>query len=953
HVLRFVTERAAPAPEAPVAPAPAAPGLDAAAIGVRVRELVAEKTGYPIEMLEDEDLDLEADLGIDTVKQAELLSALRESFAIPRPDDLKLSDYPTLGHVLRFVTERAAVGSSPAEEAPPDAAETGPDADRELRFLRPRLHGLPPLAACLPTGASCAGRVLVVGQGAHLEALAREVRARGGEPVQLTTDGSQPEALAEQALEMTADRPLSGVVFLCALGPGVPLDELDDGAWQRALDARARLPFHLARALEPMLANQSGSFFLCAVQMGGQLGLGEARDPMAGTTSGFVKSLAREWPQTLCKCIDFASDAEPGFTARALAGEVERDPATVELAVGPQGRFGIGLERVELSADDMSELPADPVVVITGGTGGVAPAVAADLASRCGGTYYLLGRTAPAGPEDEACALLARDRAALRQKLIARLKASGERLTPARIERDMREIERRGAARQALQIVERAGGRAEFERCDVVDRDAVAASLERIASRHGRIDLLLHAAGLDLSAALARKKPADFDRVLAVKADGLRALLLALPRAPGARLVLFGSIAGRFGNAGQTDYGAANDMLAKAAMALERDPRVLTLAFSAWDGPGMASRGSVPEIMQRAGVERMPQSAGAASVFRAISAGLGGEIVVAGQLGALAADLDAQAADLDVLRRRLAEEPERFAMLDGITGWTLDRGLELEVLFDPQRDAYLDDHRIEGTPVVPGVAVVECFAEACRLLGEEDEALAIEDLEFHAPLKLYRDEPRRAALRVLPVWNREGGRTWLLEMSSTRELAGGRQERLRHHSARIHTLRSGAVGPRREPATESPEEIRAATIYERIFFHGPGFQVLERATLEGDRLTGWLDTARDQLPLGRQAVLSTQPMLLELAFQAAGLAEARETGRLGLPAAARRIALHEHGGKPAHITARVEQRADQTQAVEVLDEGGRVLIALDGYRSAKLPSGLSAETLDLLRRPAS
>ncbi len=70
-----------------------------------VLALVAEKTGYPIDML-DLDLDLEADLGVDTVKQAEVMAAVREAYGIARDDQIKLRDYPTLAHVIRFVNER-------------------------------------------------------------------------------------------------------------------------------------------------------------------------------------------------------------------------------------------------------------------------------------------------------------------------------------------------------------------------------------------------------------------------------------------------------------------------------------------------------------------------------------------------------------------------------------------------------------------------------------------------------------------------------------------------------------------------------------------------------------------------------------------------------------------------------------------------------------------------------
>src|SRR5208337_3788481 len=97
---------------ATVAPAPSAPPQPAAKgdpkgdlVKERVLALVAEKTGYPVDML-DLDLDLEADLGVDTVKQAEVFATIREAYNIPRDENRKLRDYPTLAHVIRFVYEQ-------------------------------------------------------------------------------------------------------------------------------------------------------------------------------------------------------------------------------------------------------------------------------------------------------------------------------------------------------------------------------------------------------------------------------------------------------------------------------------------------------------------------------------------------------------------------------------------------------------------------------------------------------------------------------------------------------------------------------------------------------------------------------------------------------------------------------------------------------------------------------
>ena len=90
------------APAAPSAPIAAPPAGGADPVVAQVLAVVAEKTGYPEDMLEV-DLDMEADLGIDTVKQAETFAAIREMFDIPLQENLSLRDYPTLESVIGFV----------------------------------------------------------------------------------------------------------------------------------------------------------------------------------------------------------------------------------------------------------------------------------------------------------------------------------------------------------------------------------------------------------------------------------------------------------------------------------------------------------------------------------------------------------------------------------------------------------------------------------------------------------------------------------------------------------------------------------------------------------------------------------------------------------------------------------------------------------------------------------
>ncbi len=86
---------------------------------------VVEQTGYPTEMVEL-DADLEADLGIDSIKKAQLFGELANDFEIQTSDDLSLDDYPTLRHVKEFLESAAPRASSPSTTAPAPAPAPAP-----------------------------------------------------------------------------------------------------------------------------------------------------------------------------------------------------------------------------------------------------------------------------------------------------------------------------------------------------------------------------------------------------------------------------------------------------------------------------------------------------------------------------------------------------------------------------------------------------------------------------------------------------------------------------------------------------------------------------------------------------------------------------------------------------------------------------------------------------------
>jgi NAD(P)-dependent dehydrogenase (short-subunit alcohol dehydrogenase family) len=142
--------------------------------------------------------------------------------------------------------------------------------------------------------------------------------------------------------------------------------------------------------------------------------------------------------------------------------------------------------------------------------------------------------------------------------------------------------------------------------------------IEEIYGVHGRVDVAIHAAGLIEDKLLVHKTEESFERVFDTKVSG--ALTLVERLRPDTRLVIFfSSAAGIYGNAGQTDYAAANDVLDRLALHLaESGPmRAISVAWGPWDSAGMVS----PELRReyaRRGIGLIPLDVGVAGLLAEI-----------------------------------------------------------------------------------------------------------------------------------------------------------------------------------------------------------------------------------------------------------------------------------------------------------------------------------------------
>ena len=995
HVIGFARDRgqiaqtaapgpapaaAAPAPQAEAAPPAAAAPVPAAAAATedavvsQIVRIVADMTGYPPELL-DLDLDLEADLGVDTVKQAEVFAAVRAQFGIERDENLRLRDFPTLAHVIGFARDRAPhpavqvqaaqeapqAQQVPAEQAEPAQAHTAPaftgDAAAAGRLPRrvPAPVLRPPIEWCSPTGVTLdeTKRVIVMAdKGGVADVLVRRLDALGATALVLEP-GSGAADIDAQLTTWLSDGPVHGLYWLTALDAEPAIEDLDLASWRAALESRVKNLYAVVRRLdtEGHLGPQ-GTFLVSATRLGGYHGYDEAGAvaPLGGAVTGFTKAYRREQADVLAKVVDFPVTRKTASLADALIEETLRDPGAIEIGRAAGRRWAVGLREIPFGdGADGLVLGSETIFMVTGAAGSIVSAIVADLAGASGGTFHLLDLTPEPDPADPDLTAFMTDRDGFKTIISERIKAAGKRPTPVLIERELTRYERLQSALTAVQAVRAAGGEAYYHTVDLLDADAVAKVVADVRDRHGRIDVLLHAAGLEISRGLADKDRREYDLVFDVKSDGWFNILHAAADLPIGATVAFSSVAGRFGNAGQTDYSAANDLLCKITSSFRRtrpDTRGIALDWTAWGGIGMATRGSIPKIMAAAGIDMLPPEAGIAWIGRELTAGpFKGEVVVAGKLGMMMAELE-PAGGLEVAA---VDASQAGPMAGTVTGMGVYSGLTVETTLDPAVQPFLYDHQIESFTVLPGVMGVEAFAAVARLAAPDLQVADVERMDFLAPVKFYRDKPRTLTIRAVV---RPDGEDLVAdcELSASRLLKGNDVPQWTTHFTGSVRLTAQAPPAETDDSATSQAAVRIGhdDIY-RVFPHGPAYQVLGEAWSTDGTVVGRFaaELPGDHVPADNPN--ATQPRLAELCFQTASLWGIGLTGQLALPAHADLIRTLGQPSADGQLFAVVRPASDGSYDCRVVDSAGHVLVHLDGYRATPLPGVLSGDLAEPIR----
>jgi acyl transferase domain-containing protein/NAD(P)-dependent dehydrogenase (short-subunit alcohol dehydrogenase family) len=967
-----------------IEPAPPLPALSEA-MSDEVREtilaLVEEKTGYERQYL-DLDLDLEADLGIDTIKQAQILALVREQYGLPREEGVRLKDFPTLRKVIEYINRRrrGAANESPSAtetiilpQVPVKWSEirrwtiTAPPQTRVTGQRIQLSAGSLVLLTDDQAGIAAALRKRLSNLGVKVLLLTETDRVTG--PNELHAEFEDPAALQLLLQEIRRREGLiDGLIHLLPLHRARSVDQMGLKEWRATTARETKSLLTLAKAVLGDSGSSRRRRVLAAVTgLGGRFGFPADHDtpgvlagpPSQGAVAGFVKALSKEEPRLLAKVIDLDREAalrQPDTMAAAILEEILCGDPAVEVGLLRANRTvpQLSYDPVDLSGDPGIHLHRDSVLLLFGGARGITGAIAKDLARRFRCRLVLVGTSSlPSNPPAPA-EFTDSDLARYRKQIVEELRRQDAKVTPARAEAALQKRLRAAEIYWTIETLRKDAADVRYEVCDVRDPDRMARLFNDLSSRFGRLDGVVFGAGVIEDKLLEDKSDESFSRVFDVKADGVFNLyrtLNAHPELKPSFVVTFSSVAGRFGNRGQIDYSAANELLAKFSHEISRllpNASCFAIDWTAWSEVGLPARSGLADVMKEQGLDLISVDEGAEAFRNELFFGNGSEALYAGRLPGYT-DIDASVSGAD----QLVEFPPDIApLLDDVVEYHHGAQLRADKTIHPQSDPWLSDHVIDGVPLVPGVLGIEMMVEAARLLFPELHFVGIDDLRILLAVKILKNRP--VTLRISGQAHsapQPEERLVLVRMES--DFVDPRGRRL--GDTRLH-YEATVILSRNRPSVKatllSPQalvgadlELEKNDIYGKgkLLPHGPSFCVIERIQMFEDRSAVGLVAPVSEDVLSRAINghrLSTLPLAREAGFQVAGLWGMLKPGFLSLPHGCRRL---RHFGIPPENTRLLARSGnfkisgDTIECdLEILDENGTVYDQMEGYYAIPL-----------------
>jgi NAD(P)-dependent dehydrogenase (short-subunit alcohol dehydrogenase family)/acyl carrier protein len=891
-------------------------------------EIVSELTGYPVEML-GLDMDIEAELGIDSIKRVEILSALEEKMPdLPSVSPENMGALKTLGQISEYLSN-STLPEAPREQPgvaqvtiSSTAADHGPEGSAISVQPFPDPEALPdPNILEIPRN--------VVKLVKAPEVSTSPLKIAGNKTVFVTEDNTSLSENITEELEKvgikTAKIDLNGLKHINQNSEAAGLIIIQDPESHK-MEQDLKDAFRLTKHLAPNLldtADEGDALFATISRMDGAFGFKqkETIHPVQGGLAGLAKTAAVEWENVCCHAIDIAANCSDH---RKIASTVVKEilaPGPVEIGLDSESRDTLILESKPYPAGQIN-LDSDDVVVISGGARGITSTAALALARQARLCLVLLGRSPEPVAEPLWLSTL-QDEATIKKGILEN-EFKDKTSSPAEIEKVYKSYTANREISQNLATLKSTGTDVHYYSVDIRNFKAVRTIIDAIRLNHGPITGIIHGAGVLEDRLIVDKTLDQFERVFDTKVRGLKNLVKATRADSLKYLILFSSVAARFGNKGQADYAMANETINKIAQAessIRDDCRVIAINWGPWDG-GMVTPGLRREF-ERKGIHLIPPDEGARSLIHEMRTDNNAAVEVV-----IGAGLE---------NRKELKKPALVKSSAAPKKQQLTLCFEREI--DISKYPVLNSHIIDDKPVVPIALMMEWFAHGAL---HQNPGLILHGLDDTHVLKGIRLEHEKHHIRLFAGKLRKKGEFYEVAV----ELRGSKASGLDVIHARSRAILSDHLVPA-PPYQFSKAMIAGAytkniqDVYDEILFHGFQLRGLRKIVSCSSRgMVAQISSA----PRPKEWISSplrdrwiADPLVLDCAFQMAILWSFEEKETVSLPSYAASYRQFRHQFPAEGVTAVLEVSEVNHHKMRgnftFSDSNGEIVARLTGYQA--------------------
>ena len=561
--------------------------------------------------------------------------------------------------------------------------------------------------------------------------------------------------------------------------------------------------FLLAKYLQAPLKTTSKTqrtAFMTVSRLDGKFGMDKRPDIsiIAGGLSGLTKCMNLEWSPVFCRAVD----VKPEISAKEIADNLflelhDADVRYVDVAINENGRMTYEVKPNEVSATEKHQqtVTDKDVFLVAGGGRGVTATCIKEMNISFKSKFILLGRSS-LDFELPEYALNEDDPAKLKNAIMLEMKASGEKVSIKGLNSTFNKYIAKKEIEQTIANIKENGGDAVYVAGDVTNL-TIKPELIKIEKQWGKITGIIHGAGRLADKLIQDKTEEIFDNVTSVKLDGLLGLLKMVNINELKHLILFSSVAGFYGNVGQSDYAMANEILSTAAHLFSTNhpnTKVTAINWGAWEG-GMVSP-ELQKMFEEAGVSLVNHPGGAARFVQELNGAYHNQpqVIIGGTLPAGISDISGD-----------------------FKTYTVQRNLSLK------DNEFLNHHVIQGSPVLPMVNATAWMADSCVKMFPDYKLARIENVKLFKGIVFDGTEKEQYFTEI-----KEQRKTDESIVCAVTIYSKGGKLPLNHYRSTVTLERKRSDKPKFQTPKIQENKIDGATFYkDGSLFHGAFYQGIE------------------------------------------------------------------------------------------------------------------------------